>query len=186
MYLIVGLGNPGNEYAQTRHNVGFDFIDDLIKKIDFPVGSITLKNQSKFESIIGETTVDGEKIILAKPQTFMNLSGQAVKKITDFYKISNENIIVACDDANMELGKTRIKISGEDGGHNGLKSIISSVGPNFWRVRIGIGQGNIALENYVLAKFSADERQNIDLAIDKATQEVINSLSKNYLENKTI
>lgn len=176
MYMIVGLGNPGKKYVNTRHNVGFDVLDAFCAKNDIKFKS------SKFRAETGMGTVGGEKIIAVKPTTFMNLSGEAVAPIADYYDIPNENIIVVSDDKSMTLGKLRIRPSGSAGGHNGLKSIILNLGSDdFPRVKIGIGSpksedSHEAICDFVLGKFSKAETEVlVDTAVRavKAIEEII-------------
>jgi PTH1 family peptidyl-tRNA hydrolase len=188
MYLIVGLGNPEGKYRGTRHNVGFSFVDKIIDRIDFPEGTVKLKEENQFKSALDQVTIDGEKAILAKPMTYMNKSGEAIAKLMAYYKIDPKNIIVASDDCNLAPGTARMRFSGEDGGHNGLKSIIASIGPDFWRVRIGVGapDGYVMLEDYVLAKIPQNEVEIIANTVDKSVDYVIDSISRDSFENITI
>lgn len=188
MYLIVGLGNPEDKYRNTRHNLGFDFIDKLIERVDFPGGSVDLKKSDQFIAAFDQLSIDGEKAIIAKPMTYMNKSGEAILKLMNFYKIDSDKIIVASDDCNLDAGTTRVRFGGVDGGHNGLKSIISAIGNEFWRVRIGVGAPNsfVLLEDYVLAKIPQNEKEILQSAVDKSVDFVINSISTNSFENKTI
>jgi len=158
MHLIIGLGNPGNKYVNTRHNIGFDVVDFLARKL-----SVNIK-KSKGKALVGKN----KNIVLAKPQTFMNLSGESVAALVKFYKIENKNIIVVYDDIDLPLGKIRLRPGGGAGGHNGIKSIISHVGEDFCRVRIGIGadkHGNFDTADYVLGKFT---KQETDILIPTA------------------
>ena len=162
---IIGLGNPGKEYANTRHNIGFNTIDLLAKRNNI------LINKIKFKSVYGEGFINGEKVILMKPQTYMNNSGIAVKELCDFYKISAKNIIVLVDDIDIEFGKLRIRKKGSAGTHNGLKSIIYHLqDDNFPRIKIGIGKPkeNQDLANFVLGKFTEEERREIEITIENA------------------
>ncbi len=162
--LIVGLGNPGTKYAQTRHNVGFDLIDVLAKR-----WQISLSDRKQFQGIYGEGIgSNNTKIKLLKPQTFMNLSGQSVRATLDWFKLSPESVLVVYDDLDLPLGKIRLRLSGSAGGHNGMKSIISHLGTqNFPRVRIGIGQSTGEKDTiaHVLGKFSKAETIVIDEVI---------------------
>jgi peptidyl-tRNA hydrolase, PTH1 family len=162
--LIVGLGNPGTKYAQTRHNVGFDLIDILAKR-----WQISLSDRKQFQGIYGEGIGgNNTKIKLLKPQTFMNLSGQSVRATLDWFKLSPESVLVVYDDLDLPLGKIRLRLSGSAGGHNGMKSIISHLGTqNFPRVRIGIGQSTGEKDTiaHVLGKFSKAETIVIDEVI---------------------
>ena len=133
MFLIVGLGNPGKEYENTRHNVGFMVADTIFKEYGFA------NFKDKFDGLIAEGKIEGEKVYLLKPHTFMNLSGNSVIKAANFYKILPENIIVIHDDMDLPIGKIKAKIGGGSGGHNGIKSIDAAITPNYNRIRIGIG-----------------------------------------------
>lgn len=152
--LIVGLGNPGLQYALTPHNIGFIFLDAL---------SMTLNGsspQSKFQGIINEIQLQNQSIKLLKPQTYMNLSGQSVQTCSQYYKINPDEILVVHDDADLDLFTVKIKQGGGHGGHNGLKSIDQHVGPNYWRLRLGIGRSvHGSLSNYVLSPFKKQDQQ---------------------------
>lgn len=154
--LIVGLGNPGTKYAQTRHNIGFDLLDILAKR-----WQISLSDRKQFQGIYGEGLgSNNTKVRLLKPQTFMNLSGQSVRATVDWFKLPTESVLVVYDDLDLPLGKIRLRLSGSAGGHNGMKSIISHLGTqNFPRVRIGIGKstGEKDTISHVLGKFSSTE-----------------------------
>lgn len=163
MYLVVGLGNPGREYERTRHNVGFDVIDYLSEKLSFEVSKI------KFKGLIGEKSISSEKVIFLKPSTFMNLSGESVRDAANFYKIPAENIIVIYDDVAVEAGRLRIRPSGSDGGHNGMKSIIYQLANDqFPRVRVGISAPRGEMVSHVLGKFTEDERNLIEQVVKVA------------------
>lgn len=165
MKLIVGLGNPGEEYENTRHNLGFMVLDRLAARYD---AVIDLK---KKKSLVARIKIDKEKVMLLKPQTFVNLSGEAVLYMASFLRIMPENIIVVCDDLNLPLGKIRVRGYGSSGGHNGIKSLIQFLkSDNFPRVRIGIGappEGK-RMEDYVLEPFTPEERAILDPVIDRA------------------
>lgn len=159
MILIVGLGNPGAEYAETRHNVGFMAVDYIADKYRFSSFKV------KFDGLVAEGTIEGEKVLLLKPQTFMNLSGNSVVKAALFYKILPQNIIVIHDDMDLQPGQIKAKTGGGTGGHNGLKSIDSHITPNYHRVRIGVGhpQGRgDEVVNHVLSRFSKSDRKILD------------------------
>lgn len=165
LFVVVGLGNPGKNYANTRHNVGFDTIDLLSHRNNIKI------NKIKFKSVYGEGSIGGEKVILLKPQTYMNNSGMAVLDLYKFYKLPIQNIIVIVDDVDIEFGTTRIRKQGSAGSHNGLKSIIYNLNrDDFPRVKIGIGEKKQGqdLANFVLSKFSKDERGIMDEAITEA------------------
>lgn len=163
MFLIVGLGNPGAEYAETRHNAGFMAADELARRYHFS------PFKSKFDGLIAEGTIDGEKVLLLKPQTFMNLSGNSVVKAAMFYKILPENIIVIHDDMDLAPTQIKAKTGGGAGGHNGLKSIDSHITPNYHRIRLGVGHpaghGEVVV-NHVLSRFSKAERELLDKNIE--------------------
>src|SRR5690554_5790881 len=166
MYIIVGLGNPGRKYIGTRHNIGFDAITRISD--DF---NISL-NINKHKAICGAGFIGGEKVLLAQPQTYMNLSGESVRALADFYKVSPENIIVIYDDINLEVGQLRIRKSGSAGGHNGIKNIIQHLGTqDFPRIRIGVGQKpqEWDLVDYVLSKFSDEENKVLRHALKNAS-----------------
>lgn len=183
MYLIVGLGNPGAEYEKTRHNVGFMVVDRLSSKTD----SSKFTKEKKLKGEIAKIKLGSNEAILLKPQTYMNLSGESLSSVAKYYKIEPENTIVVSDDINLELGQIRVRFSGESGGHKGLGSIISHSGLDFWRVRIGVGQSeHVPVEDYVLQKFSPDEQMIISQSIDKAIDFLIESISEDNLENKTL
>ncbi len=152
MYLIAGLGNPGKDYVNTRHNVGFEAISVLSSYYDIPLKKI------KHKALIGEGKIEGEQVILAQPQTFMNNSGEAIREIMDYYKIPISNLMVIFDEAALPAGKIRIRPSGSAGGHNGMKSIIYHLGSDkFLRVRLGIGSAKSDMVNHVLGHFSKEE-----------------------------
>jgi len=173
MYLITGLGNPGIKYEKTRHNVGFDVIGEIIDKYN-----LKLKNYPKFQSYIAETQLSNEKIILAMPLTYMNNSGLAVSRLSNFYKLPPENIIVIHDDIDLPFGKMRISFSSSAGGHNGVSSIIESLGTKkFIRVRVGIANEilnsqKIPAEKFVLQKFSIDETKSLSNKMPKYAEAV--------------
>jgi PTH1 family peptidyl-tRNA hydrolase len=160
MYLIAGLGNPGEKYKLTRHNVGFMVIDEFCR-----INNLNLKYSNKFEGEFCDFVYKNQKIILFKPMTFMNLSGRAVIKIKKYYNIDNENVVIITDDVNLEFGVLRIKKQGGHGGHNGLKSVINCLNTkNFIRFRNGVGINpvNIPLENYVLSNFNKFELKKLN------------------------
>jgi len=164
MYVIVGLGNPGKKYAHTRHNVGFDVIDRLSATYQIKVDKI------KFKSLIGEGTIGSEKVLLVKPQTFMNLSGEAVMQIVNYYKVPAEELIVIYDDIDTDVGKLRIRKKGSAGTHNGMKNIIYLLQTDlFPRVRIGIGKPEFGdLKDYVLRRFGKSEETTLDEMLSRA------------------
>lgn len=164
MFLVVGLGNPGAEYAATRHNVGFMAADEIHRRYNFS------PFRSKFDGLIAEGQIAGEKVYLLKPQTYMNLSGNSVVKAAHFYKILPQNIIVIHDDMDLPTNKIKAKIGGSSGGHNGLKSIDSTISPDYNRIRIGVGhplnKSGENVINHVLSGFSKQDRENIEQDID--------------------
>ena len=167
--LIVGLGNPGDEYARTRHNIGFMAVDLLADK-----NRISL-NQSKFKAIIGKGKAGSQDLVVAKPQTYMNRSGESVSSLLFFYKLNPTDCIVICDDLELPTGKIRIREKGGHGGHNGLRSIIEQTGGNeFVRVRIGIGRpkDESQVSDYVLSHFSKVEKPLIEDAVENASKAV--------------
>ena len=162
MKLVVGLGNKGREYENTRHNMGFMLVDRYLQ-----YKNITDKFKEKFNAMYIETTINNEKVIFIKPMTYMNNSGSAVRSFVDFYKLNSEDILVISDDLDLDLGKFRLRRNGSSGGHNGLKSIISHLGTdNFKRLRIGISNDKDDVINYVLSKFSKKELNDIDTMFD--------------------
>ncbi len=170
MYIIVGLGNPGKDYTNTRHNIGFDVIDKLAEKENIGV------LEKKHKAIIGKGYIDGQKVVLVKPQTFMNLSGESVREVVDYYKIDEtEELIVISDDISLEPGQLRIRKKGSAGGHNGLKNIISHLGHDeFQRVKMGVGEKpkGYDLADYVLGHFTGDERKLMDKAAEEAVDAI--------------
>lgn len=153
MKLLVGLGNPGTVYAQTRHNVGFMAADEIVRRYCF--GAF----RPRFKGHIAEGDIDGEKTLILKPDTFMNLSGESVLAVCSFYKIMPKDVIVIHDDLDLKPGQLRVKNGGSAGGHNGLKSIDTHIGNNYTRVRIGIGRpiDKDKVADYVLSRFNAQE-----------------------------
>ena len=169
MYIIAGLGNPTREYEKTRHNVGFDTIDVLADKLNTSV------DEKKFKGLYGRGIIAGEKVILLKPQTFMNLSGESVREAADFYKVDPEHIIVIYDDISLDVGKLRIRAKGSAGGHNGIKNIIAQLGTQeFTRIKIGVGEkpAKMDLADYVLGRFSKEEQPIIRESADRAREAV--------------
>ncbi len=169
MKLVVGLGNPGEEYERSRHNLGFQVLDRLAVRHGIVVDT------KKKKSLIGRFRLGKERVMLLKPQTFVNLSGEAVLYMASFLRIMPENIIVVCDDVNLPFGSVRIRKYGSSGGHNGIKSLIQFLkSDNFPRIRIGVGgpPEQTRLENFVLSKFSTDELASLDPVIDKVCDAV--------------
>ena len=176
MFIIAGLGNPTAKYAHSRHNVGFDTIDILAKKYQIKMG------KSLFRAQVGRGIIAGEKVILVKPLTFMNLSGTAIRPIVRFYKSDPaKELIVIYDDADLDVGKLRIRAKGSAGSHNGMKNIVEQLATTeFARVRIGIGKRpeQTDMVDYVLSTFPPDERKEVESAMEKAAQAVSVILEK--------
>ena len=174
MYIIVGLGNPGREYIATKHNVGFDGVTRISDDYNISL------NVKKHKAICGGGFIGGEKVLLAQPQTFMNLSGESVRAIVDFYKVDPQDIIVIYDDVDLDVGQLRIRRGSGAGGHNGIKSIIKHLGSqDFPRIRVGIGKkpSEWDLADYVLSKFSDGENKIIRQAlknVSDATKVIVN------------
>lgn len=170
MYIIVGLGNPRKEYDNTRHNIGFAVIDKLAEQESIAV------LEKKHKAVIGKGYVAGQKCVLAKPQTFMNLSGESVRELIDYYKADETaDLIVISDDISLDVGQLRIRKKGSAGGHNGLKNIISHLGHDqFMRVKMGVGEKPKGwdLADYVLGHFTADERKVMDGAVERAADAI--------------
>ena len=170
MYVIAGLGNPGREYENTRHNIGFRFIEDIAKKYQ-----ITMLER-KHKAIVGRGYIDGHKVILVKPLTYMNLSGESIREVTDYYKVDvTTQLVVVSDDINLDVGQLRIRKKGSAGGHNGLKNIILHLGrEDFMRIRMGVSdkpQG-YDLKDYVLGHFTDREQKMLEETFEKAEQAV--------------
>lgn len=173
MYLIVGLGNPEEKYSNTRHNMGFDVINELSKECNIKVSKF------KFDAFYGMGEINDKKVILAKPQTFMNASGESIIKFKKFYKLSNKNIIVIYDDIDLNIGDIRLKAKGGPGTHNGMKSVVENLNSEeFIRVRVGIGTPNYKddMINYVLEQIPKREREILDKSIIKAKDSIIEIL----------
>ena len=168
MYLFVGLGNPGLEYAKNRHNVGFMCIDEIRQSYGFP------PEKAKFSGLLTEGQVDGEKVFLFKPLAFMNRSGKPVGDVARFYKIPPENIIAFHDDLDLAPGKIRVKKGGSHAGHNGLKDLDAHIGQQYWRVRIGIGRPlhKGAVSSHVLSDFSKEDHTWLDPLLTLLADEV--------------
>ena len=170
MYIIVGLGNPTKEYAHTRHNVGFDTIDKIADRHGIAV------LEKKHKAVYGRGYIEGQKVILAKPQTFMNLSGESVRSLIDYYKVDEETeLIVIYDDISLEPGQLRIRKKGSAGGHNGIKNIISHLGHDtFVRIKVGVGEKpkGYDLADYVLSRFAKDEVSAMEDAFERAADAV--------------
>ena len=170
MFIIAGLGNPDRQYEGTRHNVGFDVIDRLADKYNIAV------DVKKHRALLGKGVIEGQKVILAKPQTYMNLSGESIRSLTDYFKIDTEHeLLVIYDDINLEPGQLRIREKGSAGGHNGIKNIIACLGTQiFPRIRVGVGAkpSKYDLADYVLGHFSKAEKELMDDGYDNAVDAV--------------
>ena len=165
MYVIAGLGNPGREYEGTRHNVGFMTLDALADKYNIDV------REKAFKGLIGKGVIEGNKVILVKPQTYMNLSGECIRQVMDYYKVDPSEFIVIYDDISLVPGGIRIRKKGSAGGHNGIKNIIAMTGTqNFLRIKVGVGEKPKGwdLADYVLGHFSTEDRAKVEEAIGHA------------------
>lgn len=166
MFLVVGLGNPGKQYEHTRHNVGFDVMDAIADKYNISI------SEKKHKALCGRGTIEGNKVVLAKPQTFMNLSGESVAGLLNYYKLDPESeLIVIYDDISLDPGNIRVRKSGSAGGHNGIKNIIAQTGTqNFQRIKVGVGEKPKGwdLADYVLGHFSPEDREMTEEAFDHA------------------
>ncbi|MDV5107020.1 aminoacyl-tRNA hydrolase [Clostridium perfringens] len=178
MILIVGLGNPGKQYEQTRHNIGFDVIDYMANKYNIDV------NREKFKGICGEGFIENKKVILLKPLTYMNLSGESIRELANFYKLEDDEIIVVYDDISLDIGRLRIREKGSVGGHNGIKSIIQNLGGDkFPRVKVGVGQPKDNLVNHVLGKFSKEDREHIEKVIPVVSDAIVEIVKNDAKES---
>ncbi|MEZ4505603.1 MAG: aminoacyl-tRNA hydrolase [Thermomicrobiales bacterium] len=165
MKAIVGLGNPGNQYAGTRHNIGFMVVDKLAS--EFGAGT----PKARFKSLVTEVTIGSEKVVLLKPQTYMNLSGDAVRLMGSWYKLYADEILIVLDELDLPFGTLRLRERGSAGGHNGLSSVIQQLGTNeFPRLRVGIGRGRSSATAQVLSKFSSDEQQELPFVVADAAE----------------
>lgn len=170
MYIIAGLGNPTREYDRTRHNVGFSAIDVLADRYHIDV------SEKKHKALCGKGVIEGQKVLLVKPQTFMNLSGESLRAVVDYYKVSNDELIVIYDDISLAPGQLRIRLKGSAGGHNGIKNIIAQLGTQeFPRIKVGIGEKppKMDLAAYVLSRFSQDEQKLMDEAFKEAAEAAV-------------
>jgi peptidyl-tRNA hydrolase len=179
MKLIVGLGNPGREYELTRHNIGFMAIDELAKRWNISL------NEQKFKGVFGAGFVNGEKVILLKPLTYMNLSGESIRPLMDYYKIDVEDFVVLYDDLDIPVGKLRLRMKGSAGGHNGVKSTISHLGTQeFQRISMGIDRpkNGMKVVDYVLGRFTSEEIPGVNHSIEKAADTCEEWLNKPFLQ----
>ncbi|TKC13901.1 aminoacyl-tRNA hydrolase [Robertmurraya kyonggiensis] len=179
MKLIVGLGNPGKQYEKTRHNIGFEVIDYLSEQLQIPL------DQAKHKGVYGVGNVRGEKVFLLKPLTYMNLSGESVRPLMDYYQIDLEDLIVIYDDLDLPVGRIRLRQKGSAGGHNGMKSIIAHVGSQeFNRIRVGINRPSNGqpIVDYVLGRFSKEEQSLIEEVVKKCSEACDAILEKPFLQ----
>ena len=177
MYLIVGLGNPEEDYSNTRHNMGFDAVNKIAKEYNIEI------NKKKFKGLYGIGQIEEEKVILLKPQTFMNLSGESIKEIVDFYKIENNNIIVIYDDMDIDLGIIKIRKKGNPGSHNGMKSVVKYLGTEFPRIRVGIGKpDDDDFIKYVIGPIPEEEKEILDKSTSLAKDAAI-AIIKQAVDN---
>ena len=170
MYLIAGLGNPTREYDKTRHNAGFSVIDVLADRYGIDV------SEKKHKALCGKGVIEGQKVLLIKPQTFMNLSGESIRAAVDYYKAAPEELIVVYDDISLEPGQLRIRLKGSAGGHNGIKNIIAHLGTQeFPRIKVGVGENppRMDLADYVLGRFSGAEQKLMDEAFREAADAAV-------------
>lgn len=178
MYLIVGLGNPENEYSKTRHNMGFDTINEIAKKNNINITKI------KFKALYGTGIIQNQKVILLKPQTYMNASGESIKEVYDFYNIKPEELIVIYDDIDIARGKIKLRKKGGPGSHNGMKSVVKELGTtDFIRIRVGIDQPEFKSDmiNYVIGKVPEEEQKVLQEGIKKAA-EAVEEILKNGID----
>lgn len=179
MYLVIGLGNPEEQYAKTRHNMGFSTINKIAEKYH-----ITLEKK-KFDAIYEDTRIEGEKVILVKPQTYMNLSGTSVRQFVQFYKIPTDHVVIIYDDIDIEKGVIKIRKKGGPGNHNGMKSVVQEIGSNaFPRIRVGIGQPIYKNDmiNYVLGQVPNEEYEILEKGIEAAADAIVDIL-KNGIDH---
>ena len=176
MKLIVGLGNPGKEYEKTRHNVGYNIIDAYLKKNNLKL------DKNKYNGSFTKVTINGEEVIFLEPETYMNSSGDCVKKIIDFYKIDINNLLVIQDDLDMEVGKIKLKEKSSSGGHNGIKSIEQNLGTNnYKRLKVGISNNKtIDTKDYVLGTFTKEEKEILDKTIEICLNVIYDFLVINF------
>ncbi len=168
-YIIAGLGNPGPKYENTRHNAGFKAVDLLAKKEGFEFKKL------KFRALVADEVIDGVRCLIMKPQTMMNLSGDAIYEAAEYYDIPDENVLVIFDDVSLDIGKTRIRRKGSAGGHNGIKSIISVIGEDFPRVKIGVGKKPNAewdMKDWVLSDFPKESEKELEKALENSVEAV--------------
>ena len=183
MKIIIGLGNPGLKYAGTRHNMGFSVVTALSDKFKIRI------NKKELKSMTGHGVIDGEKVVLAMPQTYMNLSGEAVRALLDFYKCDISDLIIAYDDVDLEVGRIRIRPKGSAGGHNGIKNIIQHLGTeDFTRIKVGVGSKEEGWDmvDHVLGRFPKEQLPDVRDAVDRAASAAVDLLTHDtqYVMNK--
>ena len=174
MKLIIGLGNPGSKYEKTRHNIGFAILDSIAKEL-----GATFSQKADLHSDVAELNIDGEKLILAKPTTFMNKSGDALIALISKYKVNTEDVWITYDDASLDLGTLRVRQEGSAGGHNGVKSIIDAIdSETFWRFKVGVDSPaeNVPLEDWVLSKFGNEQIELLERIIELTKETILNAL----------
>lgn len=179
MKLIVGLGNPGKQYDKTRHNIGFEVVDKLSEKLNIPL------DRAKFQGIYGVGHVGGEKVFLLKPLTYMNLSGESIRAMIDFYQIDDEELVVIYDDLDLPVGKIRLRQKGSAGGHNGIKSTIAHLGTQeFNRIRVGIDRppSGMKVPDYVLGRFTKEEQEMMGEVIQRCADACDDWITKPFLQ----
>jgi len=178
MKLFVGLGNPGRAYAKTRHNIGFFVVDELAKSLNAEI------NQKKFKGLLCQVNIHNEKVILLKPQTYMNLSGECVVLVKNYYQIADEDVFLVYDDLDLPLGKLRLREKGTGGGHNGVKNIIQHLNTKeIKRIRIGIGcDKNIDQKDFVLGKFNKEEQKTLKESLALASSALQDSVKMNFVD----
>ncbi len=179
-YLVVGLGNPGAGYQKNRHNLGFRVIDELASRDENPSlsGATLFRKSSK--AFAAKVSIANRNLILVKPRTYVNRSGEAVLSLLTRGRIPRENILIVCDDLSLPLGKSRLRFKGSSGGHNGLQSVVETIGSGFARLRLGIGNPESSAEwaDYVLKDFNPEEEEKLPEIIDKAIEEIINFIKR--------
>lgn len=178
MIIIAGLGNPGDKYAGTRHNMGFGVIDELAERHRISMNSVKLKG------LVGSGIIGGQKVLLVKPQTYMNCSGECVRPLADYYKVPVEDIIIIYDDISLDVGQIRVRGKGSAGGHNGMKSLIQHLGSSdFPRIRVGVGDkpAQMDLADYVLGRFPKEELEDVRLSL-KTGADAVESMIENGVD----
>ncbi|MCQ6276720.1 aminoacyl-tRNA hydrolase [Bacillus sp. V3B] len=179
MKLIVGLGNPGKQYAQTRHNIGFEVIDALADRLHISL------DQAKFKGIYGSGIVQGEKVFLLKPLTYMNLSGESISAMINYFQMDIDDLVVIYDDLDLPVGRIRLRQKGSAGGHNGIKSTISHLGTQeFNRIRVGINRpsNGMTITDYVLGRFTQEEQELIKVAVERSADACEEWIRKPFLQ----